>query len=57
MVILGRQILENDINSVYIKYDRKEGGAVTMCAVADALITEGIVRGRQEGRLEGRIIT
>ncbi len=39
----------------YLEDIRKEGGVVTMCAVADALITEGMVKGRQEGRLEGKV--
>lgn len=39
----------------YLKNAKKEGGAVTMCAVADALISEGIQKGRIEGKLEGKI--
>ena len=35
----------------YLEEMKKEGGAVTMCEVAEALITEG----RQKGRLEGKI--
>lgn len=39
----------------YIKNVKKEGGALTMCAVADALISEGIRKGRLEGIREGRL--
>lgn len=39
----GMQHLENS---------REEGGAVTMCAVADALITKGRVEGKIEGKVE-----
>lgn len=35
----------------YLEHISRSGGAVTMCAVADALKTEG----RMEGRLEGKI--
>ncbi len=37
----------------YIENVKKEGGAVTMCAVADALISEGIRKGKLEGIREG----
>ena len=37
----------------YLKNAKKEGGAVTMCAVADALISEGIRKGKLEGIREG----
>lgn len=33
----------------------RSGGAVTMCAVADALKTEGRMEGHREGVLEGRL--
>ena len=39
----------------YLQNLKKEGGAVTMCTVADALISEGIQKGKLEGRLEGRL--
>lgn len=35
--------------------EKDTGGAVTMCAVADALKTEGRQEGRLEGRQEGRL--
>lgn len=34
----------------YLENVKKKGGVVTMCEVADALITEGMEKGRQEGR-------
>lgn len=39
----------------YLENLEKGGGAATMCAVADALISEGIRKGRLEGKLEGKI--
>ena len=36
----------------YLENIRKEGGAVTMCAVAEALKSEGRLEGRLEGKVE-----
>lgn len=39
----------------YLANIRKTGGTMNMCAVADALKTEGRREGRLEGRLEGKV--
>lgn len=39
----------------YIEHVKKEGGVVTMCEVADALITEGIQKGMQKGIQKGKV--
>ncbi|RKI41982.1 hypothetical protein D7V86_08535 [bacterium D16-51] len=39
----------------YLENLEEKGGVATMCAVADALISEGIRKGRLEGKLEGKI--
>ncbi len=44
----------SNMNMEYLEDVIKTGGDVTMCAVAEALKTEGRKEGRKQGRLEGR---